>query len=100
MVASHAVMEQGPRGVVMEMTATMESFAASGDWERVEEIAIRLKHAVMAVPEEQRREALFEAQRGMDQVRALALEAKSEVTGKLSAIRRGEDARRAYSAID
>ena len=100
MVASQAVMEQGPLGVVMEMTAAMESFAASGEWERVEDIAQRIRHAVMAVPEDQRRSALVEAQRGMEQVRTLALEAKNDVTGKLSALKRGADARKAYAAVD
>lgn len=99
MVASRAVMQQGPSGVVMEMTAAMESFAASGDWDRVEEISQRLKHAVMAVPEDQRREALLEAQRGMEQVRSLALEARSDVTGRLRALKRGRHAREAYAAV-
>ena len=44
--------------------------------------------------------ALVEAQQGMDQVRALAEEARGEVTGKLSALKRGQHATEAYTAID
>ncbi len=100
MVASQAVMEQGPLGIVAEMTSSMESFAAAGDWERVEEIAVRLRHAVMDVPETERRNALLDAQRSMEQVQSLALEAKGDVTGKLKVLRRGQSAARAYSAMD
>ena len=100
MVASQAVMEQGPLGTVMELTAEMESFAAGGNWERVEQIAQRIRDAVMDVPDSQRREALVEAQRGMEQVRSLALDAKNDVTGKLAALKRGAHVRKAYAAID
>lgn len=100
MVATQAAMREDPRRVVDEMTASMELSAQDGDWERVEEIAARLQQAVMAVPEDERRAALVEAQRGMDEVRALAEKARGEVTGKLSALKRGQHATQAYTAID
>ncbi len=100
MVATQAAVREDPRRVVEEMTAAMKSAAAGGDWERVEEIAVRLKQAVIAVPEDERRESVVEAQRGMEHVHALAQKARSEVTGKLSALKRGQHATRAYAAID
>lgn len=100
MVATQAAMREDPRHVVEEMTAVMEASARNGDWERVEELAARLQMAVMAVPESARRAALEEAQRSMDQVRSLAVKARSEVTGRLSALKRGQHATRAYTEID
>lgn len=100
MVASQAAMEQSPEGIVMEMSADMEAHAAAGDWERVEDLAVRIRSAVMAVPESQRREALLAVRRSMEHVQTAAHDARSDVTEKLSAIRRGKDATRAYAGTD
>ena len=67
MVASQAVMEHGPIRAIAEVSANMEAQAASGEWDKVEELAGKLRSAVMATAE------------------------------KLSAIRRGRDATRAYA---
>jgi len=93
-------MEHAPGDIVLEMSAAMEMHAASGDWEIVEELAVRIRSAVMAVPESQRREALLAVRRSMEQVQSLAHDARSDVTEKLSAIRRGKDATRAYAGTD
>ena len=98
MVASSAVVRQRPAEVTAEMAASMEAHAGAGDWERVEEIAVRLRAAVMQVPENQRREAIQAAQRSMQKVQTLAQDAKTDVTGKLAAIRRGKDATAAYGS--
>ena len=100
MAAPQAATRDDPRIVVEEMTAAMQSSAEDGDWQRVEDIAARLKPAVMAVPESQRRAVLLDAQRGMECVRALAQKARGDVSDKLSALKRGQHATRAYTEID
>ena len=73
---------------------------APGEWERTEEIAARLRSAIMAVPGHQRREVLLAAKQSMEKVQTLAQYARSDVAEKLSAIRRGKDATRAYAGAD
>lgn len=103
MVASQAAMEQSrtggtPAEIVLEMAASMEASAEHGEWDRVEEIAQRLRSAVMQVPEADRRGSLLAAQRSTEKVQALADSARHDVTGKLSDIRRGRDAAKAYGS--
>lgn len=100
MVASQAVIEQGPELVVEELSASMEAHAASGEWERVEEIAARLKNAVMQVPEDRRRPALLAAHRATLHIESMARTAHDDVTSRLTAIRRGQNATRAYQGKD
>ena len=100
MVASQAAMQQSPDDVVFEMSASMEAFAASGDWERVEELAIRLRSAVMQVPEDKRRDAMLATRRSLEQVQSLAQFAHHDAAEKLTAIRRGKDVTKAYAASD
>lgn len=96
MLASQTVTEQCPDAVTSDMSASMEAHAANGNWEKVEELAAKLRAAVMHVPEQQRRFALLAMQRSLKNVQALAQYARNDVTDKLSAIRRGKDATIAY----
>ena len=98
MVASSAVIQQKPVEITAEMAASLEAHAGAGDWERVEEIAVKLRAAVMQVPEHDRRDAILAAQRSMQKVQTLAQDARIDVTGKLAAIRRGKDATAAYGS--
>ena len=98
MVASRESMEQSPDAIASEMTTSMEAHAASGDWERVEEITVKLRAAVMQVPESRRRELLLAVGRSIEKVQTLAQDARHEVTDRLSAIRRGKDAAAAYES--
>lgn len=100
MVASQAVIEHGPDLIVEELSASMEAHAASGEWERVEEIAARLKNAVMQVPEERRRHALVIAQRATAHIEMMARTAHEDVSTRLTAIRRGRNVTRAYEGKD
>lgn len=100
MAASHEVMERSAADTASEMIAAMEAHAARGEWQRVEDIAAKLRSAVTQIPENKRRETLLTARRSIEGVTALAQNARNEVTEKLSAIRRGKDATRAYSATD
>jgi len=100
MAANQAEVKQSPDSVVLEMSQVMESCAAAGEWERVEEIATTLRSAVMLVPERLRRDALLAVQRSVEEVHALAQGARSEVGDQLSVLRRGQDARKAYEFTD
>jgi hypothetical protein len=98
MAGNHAILDQTPAEIVQDMAETMESMASEGDWERVEDIAVRLRAAVMQVPEHERRSLLLAVRHSTDKVHAAAESARHEITGKLSGIRRGRDATRAYKA--
>lgn len=100
MAASHEVMERSAADTASEMIAAMEAHAARGEWQSVEDIAAKLRNAVTQIPENKRRETLLAARRSIESVTTLAQNARNEVTEKLSAIRRGKDATRAYSATD
>ena len=98
MVAHTAVVEGQAVADTAELTASMEAYASNGDWSRVEEIAVKLRAAVMQVPEAQRRGAITALQRSMEKVQTLAQDARTDVTGKLAALRRGRDATAAYGS--
>ena len=100
MAASPSAMEGKPESGISELIESMEHRARDGQWEDIENLAVKLRAAVMLVPAHERREALLAAGRSLEAVRALALEAKDQVTEKLSAIRRGKDAAKAYAATD
>jgi len=57
---------------------------------------MRLRTAVMHVPEGQRRSAILAVQRVTEQVAAEAATAQRDVTGRLKALRRGQKATKAY----
>ena len=98
MAGNHALLDQTPAETVQDMTSTMETMAEQGDWDRVEEIAIRLRTAIMQVPEYERRSLLIAARHSTEKVHAAAAHARGKITGKLSAIRRGRDAAKAYGS--
>ena len=96
MVASQAMMTESPEAVALEMSAHIVELAEAGDWAEVESIAVRLRAAVMNVPEAGRRSVLLAVQRSMEVVTELANSARHDVTGRLSALRRGQAATKAY----
>lgn len=98
MVASQALMTESSESVVLEMSEHMEALAAKGDWSEVEILAARLRGAVLNVPEAERRSVLRVVQRATEKVAAEAEHARSDVTGKLSALRRGQVATKAYES--
>ena len=91
-------MKKDPAIAVAELAASMEECADQEDWDRVEELAHDLRNAVLEVPEANRRGALLAARRSTDKVREKARTARLDVTGKLSEIRRGRDAAKAYGS--
>jgi hypothetical protein len=98
MAGNHALQEQSPAEIVQEMATAMEAMAMQDDWERVEDIAVRLRAAVMQVPEYERRSLLLAVRHSTGKVHAAAEKARDKVTDKLSALRRGRDAAEAYKS--
>lgn len=96
MVANHAEIEDSAESVVLAMCERMESLAAAGDWDEVEDIVLRLRHAVLEVPEAERRPVVLAAQRSTTKVVAGAKIARQTVTAKISELRRGQVAKKAY----
>lgn len=96
MVANRATAEVSPGRMAREMAKNMEEMAASGQWSGVEHIVVRLRSVVLEVPEPERREVMEFVNYCLERVRTQALTSRGEVTGKLSEIRRGRDAARAY----
>ena len=96
MVANRATTEVSPGRMAREMAKNMEELAAKGQWDGVEQVVVRLRSAVLEVPEQERREVMEFVNYCLERVRTQALTSRGEVTGKLSEIRRGRDAARAY----
>jgi len=96
MVASHVEMTDTAESIVLAMCERMEALAAAGAWDEVEDIALRLRHAVMEIPEADRRSVLLTAQRSTAKVAAGAKIARQTVTAKISELRRGQVAKKAY----
>ncbi|MEM7432327.1 MAG: flagellar protein FliT [Pseudomonadota bacterium] len=100
MAAREESVHSGPGEIVEEMAQYIEICAEQGEWDRVEEIAVRLRNSVMLVPEQHRRESVQRVQHCIERVQALAATAKDEVATRLATIRRGQHATRAYGKAD
>ena len=96
MVANRAAAEVSPGKIAREMAKNLEQLAASGQWSGAERIAVRLRSAVLEVPENERREVMEFVNYCLERVRTEALSSRGEIAGKLSELRRGRDAARAY----
>jgi hypothetical protein len=96
MVAGHEDMTDNAESTVLAMCERMEELAAAGDWDEVADIALHLRHAVLEVPEANRRPVVLAAQRSTTKVAAGAKSARQTVTGKISELRRGQVAKKAY----
>lgn len=96
MAAHPESLKHTAEATVIAMCARMEELAIAGDWDGVEDIAVRLRAAVMHVPEADRRTVLLVVKRSTDKVEAGAKKARENVTHKLSELRRGQAAKKAY----
>ena len=100
MVASQAAMRERPEAVVLEVAESMARHADAGEWERVEELAVRIRSAIMEVPEDQRRDVVLDVQRRLQHVNEMAEKYRGDIADRLSVIRRGRHAARAYTSAD
>ncbi|MDX1517332.1 MAG: hypothetical protein R3288_10855 [Woeseiaceae bacterium] len=98
MALNRARESQSPDTVVLEMAQHLEVLARDGEWDAVENLTVRLRSAVMNVPEDRRREAIHEVQRVTDKVLAEAEIAHRDLADRLSGLRRGQVATRAYQS--
>lgn len=96
MVASHATIDATPGDIAIDTVARMESLADSGEWSRVEQLALRLKALVLEVPENERQALISSISHCLERLQIKVLVSRGEVTDKLSEIRRGRAATRAY----
>lgn len=96
MVASQKVMNDSAATAAMDIVSQMEALAAAGEWEQVADVSERLRVAVLNIPEAERRSVLVAAQQCTDKVLAEAKQAHESVSGKISELRRGQVAKKAY----
>ena len=96
MAANQATIAAQPADVAMDVVARMEALAESGDWSRVEQLAVRLRHTVLEIPENQRQATIASIGHCLERLQIKVLGSRGEVTEKLSDIRRGRVATRAY----
>ena len=100
MVASQAAMREQPESVVLEMATSMAQHADAGDWNRVEELAARIRSAILEVPEDRRRNVVLDVQRRLQHVNEMAEKHRSDIADRLSVVRRGQHAAKAYADTD
>ena len=96
MVASQAALADSAKTIALEMAEHIETLAAAGEWEEVEDIVVRLKSTVMKVPEAERRAVIVAVQQSLEEVAAAARNARQDVTIKVTELRRGQAAKKAY----
>lgn len=96
MVANQVEIERTPASIVLDTASLMESVAAKGEWQRTEQLAMQLRRAVLDIPEGERRSLIVAVRQSLERVQTMALGSRAEVTDKLSEIRRGRVAARAY----
>ena len=96
--ASPAALADSQESVVLEMAEQMETLAAAGAWSELEDLVVRLRSAVARVPEAERHDVLVALRQTTERVSLAANNARQEVTGRISAIRRGQIAAKAYGS--
>ena len=100
MVAHNAAQSDSADAVALEMATAMQAHAAAGEWDLVDELAVRIRTAISRVPERRRRDVILAVERHLEQVQSRVQNSRQEIADQLSAIRRGQDATRAYSGKD
>ena len=96
MAASQAALAETATTVALEMSEHIETLAAAGEWDDVEDTVARLRSTIMRVPEAERRSVILEVQAGLERVVVAATSARESITGKISELRRGQAAKKAY----
>lgn len=96
MAINHAAVIDTPECVALEMSQHLETLAAAGAWSELEDLVVRLRSAVIRVPAADRRAVLVAIRRTTENVALAAANAREEVAGRLSTIRRGQVAAKAY----
>lgn len=98
MVASRATMEVSAGKMAREMASNMVRLAEEGQWSGAENIAARLRSAVLEIPGDERQEVMQFVNQCLERVKTSALCSRSDVALKMSEVRRGRDAAKAYGS--
>lgn len=96
MAASQVSVDESTVSIALEMSQRIEALADAGEWDQIEDVVIRLRAAVTAVPPTERRAVILAVRRSTEKVAAGAKQARQNVSGKLSELRRGQVAKKAY----
>ncbi len=96
MGAGSAERTQTPEVIVREMVADLEELAAAGEWKDVERLMGQLHSALLSVPEYERRPLVVVVQRSVEAVTEQVSAARDDVAGRISTLRRGQRAAKAY----
>ena len=96
MVASQAALADNAKTIALEMAEHIETLAKAGEWDEVEDMVVRLRSIIMQVPEAERRAVIVKIQQSIDTVSAAARDARQDVTSKVTELRRGQAAKKAY----
>ena len=81
----------------MTLLSDLDAAARSGDWDRTEHIAGRLRGAVNELSGGERGRLLPVALRSVQQVEALAGKQRAEIGDRLAGLKRGREAALAYA---
>ncbi len=87
---------QTPEMIVREMAVDLENLAAAGDWKDVERLMGQLHSVLLSVPEYDRRPLVVVVQRSVEKVAEEVRSARDDVAGRISTLRRGQAAAKAY----
>ncbi|HNP64367.1 MAG TPA: hypothetical protein PKH39_10580 [Woeseiaceae bacterium] len=96
MAANQASVNARPADLAMDIVARMESLADSGEWSRIEQLAARLRNVLLEIPIDERQAAIVSIGHCLERLQIKVLVSRGEVAEKLSEIRRGQVATRAY----
>jgi|GEM_PF-1265658 len=96
MVANHIAMETSPSARALEMIARIDALVENGEWSRTQQLVERIKIIVPEVQGDERQQVLRAFAHCLDRVQSMALASRNDVAEKLSAVRRGRMATRAY----
>lgn len=97
MLPQRAETRPGPEREAFELATLMENAAARQEWARAEKLALQVRNALLRVPEPDRAAVASELSQVVDRIRTSALTSRAEVIARLSEIRRGRVAQRAYA---
>jgi hypothetical protein len=82
--------------IVLRLSRHMQVLADKGEWAELEQAALRLRGEILDIPEADRHSVLIALQESAAAVSTKARSAHEDVSGKLTALRRGRAATEAY----
>ena len=85
-----------PAAAAWRISERMLELASDDAWDEIEALAVELRRAVMAVSEKDRRPLILALQRNTAAIASNARTAREGIGGKISELRRGQVAKKAY----